>query len=133
MRRVTQRRPKIDRLAPPWLIHRFVDPQAQFLFVAPADIRNTAASIGAIPFDVPDGTPEADLVHPPGGTCFDVIRAQFELRDPGLERLAAIVRDAQNDNRWDGSPEAAGLRAIRWASPARCATTRSGWPGHGAL
>lgn len=112
MRWVTQRRPKIDRLASPWLIRRFVDPQAEFLFVAPEDIRNTAAVTGAIPFDVPHGTPESDLTHGPGGTCFDVIRARFALADPGLKRLAAIVRDAQNDNRADGAPEAMGLRAI---------------------
>jgi uncharacterized protein YjiS (DUF1127 family) len=112
MRWVTQRRPKIDRLASPWLISRFVDPQAQFLFVAAADIRNTAASTGAIPFDVPTDTPETDLTHPPGGTCFDVIRAKFALNDPALVRLAAIVRDADNDNKLGRMPEAAGLRAI---------------------
>jgi uncharacterized protein YjiS (DUF1127 family) len=112
MRWVTQARPKIDRLASPWLISRFVDPQAQFLFVPAADIRNTAASTGAIPFDVPLGTPETDLAHPPGGTCFDVIRAKFALNDPALARMAAIVHDADNDNRVGRMPEAAGLRAI---------------------
>ncbi len=112
MRWVTQARPKIDRLASPWLISRFVDPQAQFLFVPAADVANAAASTGAIPFDVPRGTPDAELVHPPGGTCFDCIRAKFALADPALERLAAIVRDADNDNRLGRSPEAAGLRAI---------------------
>lgn len=112
MRWVTQARPKIDRLASPWLISRFVDPEAQFLFVPVADIRGAAASTGAIPFDVPAGTPETDLVHPPGGTCFDVIRARFDLNDPALARMAAIVRDADNDNRAGRMPEAAGLRAI---------------------
>lgn len=112
MRWVTQARPKIDRLASPWLISRFVDPQAQFLFVPAADVRGAAAATGAIPFDTPEGMPEADLAHPPGGTCFDSIRAKFALSDPALERLAAIVRDADNDNRFGRSPEAAGLRAI---------------------
>ncbi len=112
MRWVTQRRPKIDRLASPWLISRFVDPQAQFLFVPAEDVRNTAAATGAVPFDVPAGTPGADLVHPPGGTSFDAIRARFALNDPVLDRIAAIVRDADNDNRFGLVPEALGLRAI---------------------
>lgn len=112
MRWVTQARPKIDRLASPWLISRFVDPQAQFLFVPTGDIGNTAASTGAIPFDVPAGMPGADLVHPPGGTCFDAIRTKFGLNDLALARLAAIVHDADNDNRIGRMPEAAGLRAI---------------------
>lgn len=112
MRWVTQRRPKIDRLASPWLISRFVDPEAQFLFVAAGDVRNAAAAAGAIPFDVPVGTPGADLVHPPGGICFNVIRAKFRLDDPALERMAAIVQAAGNDNAFGPVPEAAGLRAI---------------------
>jgi hypothetical protein len=112
MRWVTQRRPKIDRLASPWLIRRFVDPQAEFLFVPATEVRNTAASAGAIPFDVPLGTPGADLVHPPGGTSFDVIREKFRLDDPALAWLARIVRDADNDNALRRLPEAAGLRAI---------------------
>ena len=112
MRWVTQRRPKIDRLASPWLISRFVDPQAEFLFVPADQVHTTAMSLGAVPFDVPAGTPGADLVHPPGGTSFDAIRARFDLRDPALERIAAIVRDADNDNRLGLVPEALGLRAI---------------------
>jgi uncharacterized protein YjiS (DUF1127 family) len=112
MRWVTQARPKIDRLASPWLISRFVDPQAQFLFVAAGDVCNTAAATGAIPFDVPVGTPDADLAHPPGGICFNVIRAKFRLDDPALERMATIVHAADNDNLFGRIPEAAGLRAI---------------------
>ncbi len=112
MRWVTQRRPKIDRLASPWLISRFVDPTAQFLFVPAADVTRAAASAGAVPFDVPAGTPGAELIHPPGGTSFDAIRVKFRIADPALERVAAIVRDAGNDNGVGGAPEAAGLRAI---------------------
>lgn len=112
MRWVTQRRPKIDRLASPWLIRRFVDPQAEFLFVPAGEVRDTAASAGAIPFDVPVGTPGADLVHPPGGTSFDAIRSKFRLDDPALDWVATIVRDADNDNALTRLPEAAGLRAI---------------------
>lgn len=112
MRWVTQHRPKIDRLASPWLIRRFVDPQAEFLFVPPADIRSAAATASAIPFDVPSALPENEFNHPPGGTTFDVLRDKFELRDPVLDRVGAIVRDADNDNAFRRVPEAAGLRAI---------------------
>jgi hypothetical protein len=112
MRWVTQARPKIDRLASPWLISRFVDPEAQFLFVPARDICQAAASAGAIPFDVPAGTPNVDLAHPPGGICFDVIRAKFRLIDPALDRVAAIIHAADNDNLFRRVPEAAGLRAI---------------------
>jgi hypothetical protein len=94
------------------LICRFVDREAQFVFVPPADVVATAASMGAIPFDVPAGTPGVDLVHPPGGTSFDAIRAKIELCDPALDRIADIVRDADNDNCPGLVPEAAGLRAI---------------------
>ena len=112
MRWVTQSRPKIDRLASPWLISRFVDPEAQFLFVPADTVCNTAAATGAVPFDVPAGTPGADLIHPPGGTSFDAIRTKFALADPALDRIADIVRDADNDNRFGLVPEALGLRAI---------------------
>lgn len=112
MRWVTQARPKIDRLASPWLIRRFVDPQAEFLFVPAAEVRSAAAAAKAIPFDVPAGTPGAELVHPPGGTSFDAIRGKFRLDDPALDWLARIVRDADNDNAFRRMPEAAGLRAI---------------------
>lgn len=111
MRWVTQEKPKIDRLASPWLISRFVDREAQFLFVPRADVCNAAAVAGAIPFDVP-GTPGVEFNHPPGGTTFDVIRTRFELRDPALDRVAAVVRDADNDNAARRVPESAGLRAI---------------------
>jgi hypothetical protein len=112
MRWVTRQRPKIDRLASPWLIKRFVDPQAQFLFVPVSEIRQAAIRTGAIPFDLPDGRPEVELVHPPGGTSFDVIRTQFGIRDPAVARIAALVRAAGNDNLARRSPQASGLRAI---------------------
>jgi hypothetical protein len=111
MRWVTQARPKIDRLASPWLIRRFVDHEAEFLFVPAADVRNAAAAAGAVPFDVP-GAPGVEFNHPPGGTTFDVIRERFQIRDPALDRVAAVVRDADNDNAYGRAPEAAGLRAI---------------------
>jgi hypothetical protein len=111
MRWVTAEQPKIDRLASPWLIRRFVDREAEFLFVPAADVRDAAAAAGAVPFDVP-GASGVELNHPPGGTTFDVIRERFQIRDPALDRVAAVVRDADNDNAYGRAPEAAGLRAI---------------------
>jgi hypothetical protein len=111
MRWVTQQRPKIDRLACPWLISRFIDPNPEFLFVPVRDVAGAAASVGAIPFDVP-GIPGAEFWHAEGGCTFDVFRAQFQLDDPALARVAAIVRAADNDNLVRTIPEAAGLRAI---------------------
>ena len=112
MRWVTQRRPKIDRLASPWPIRRFVDPEAEFLFVPAGEVRRTADATGAIPFDLPSAMAPDDLTHPPGGTSFDAICERFGVRDPALDRVARIVRDADNDNIRRRSPEAAGLRAI---------------------
>lgn len=112
MRWVTQRRPKIDRLASPWLIKRFVDPQAEFLFVPAAQVPEKAVATGAIPFDVPEGTPGAELVHPAGGTSFDAIRTRFAIRDPAVARIATLVSDADNDNLVRRTPQASGLRAI---------------------
>lgn len=111
MRWVTAERPKIDRLASPWLIRRFVDRQAEFLFVPAAEIRKVAAA-GAIAFDVPGGAPGIDFGHAPGETTFDAIRQKFQLYDPALDRVSAVVRDADNDNVLRRVPEAAGLRAI---------------------
>jgi uncharacterized protein YjiS (DUF1127 family) len=112
MRWVTQERPKIDRIACPWLIRRFIDPDPKFLFVPARDVTAAAASAGAVPFDVPRGTPEAEFVHPDGGCTFDVFLRRFHLDDPALARVAAIVRAADNDNLRSTVPEAAGWRAI---------------------
>jgi hypothetical protein len=111
MRWATHERPKIDRLASPWLIRRFVDREAEFLFLPPTEIRKLAVAGEAIPFDV-HGTPEAELVHGPGETTFDVIRQKFHLYDAALDRVGAVIRDADNDNAFRRVPEAAGLRAI---------------------
>ncbi len=110
MQWVTRRRPKIDRLACPWLIRRFIDQHAEFLFVAPGDVREIANGTGAIPFDVPG----VELAAPRGGCSFDAFLSKYRLDDPALIRIAGIVRAADNDN--SGAPrdvaEAAGLRAI---------------------
>lgn len=104
---VTRSRPKIDRIACPWLIRRFVDPDAVFLFVAPAEVNAVAERFGATPFDV-DGvywSHRAELC------TFDVMVAELGLSSEPLARLASIVRGADT-NRLDLAPEAAGLLAI---------------------
>jgi rhodanese-related sulfurtransferase len=104
---VTRHRPKIDRIACPWLIRRFVDPDAQFLFVAPAEVGEVADRFGAIPFDV-----EGCFWSHRGDLCtFDVMVAEWGLATEALDRLARVVRGADT-NRHDLAPEAAGLLAI---------------------
>ena len=103
---VTRARPKIDRVACPWLIRRFVDPHAVFLFVAPAEVAGVAALLGAMPFDV-----EGVFWSHRGDRCtFDTMLAEFGLAIPALDRLAAIVRGADTA-RLDLAPEAPGLLA----------------------
>ena len=104
---VTRHRPKIDRIACPWLIRRFVDPGAQFLFVAPSEVQAVADRFGAVPFDI-----EGVTFSHRGDLCsFDAMIADFGLATPALERLATIVRGADTD-RHDLAPQAAGLLAI---------------------
>ena len=107
MQWVTRQRPKIDRLACPWLIRRFIDAQSEFLFVPAADVRAVAQARGAIPFDVPG----VELWHGGNGCSFDMLLARYQCQDPALRRIAGIVRAADNDN-LRRAPEAAGLRAI---------------------
>ncbi|MGK6323138.1 chromate resistance protein ChrB domain-containing protein [Sphingomonas sp. DT-51] len=107
---VTRARPKVDRVACPWLIRRFVDPDARFLFVAPAEVLPVAEREDAEPFDVAgDGV----FWSHRGDRCtFDVMVEAFGLGDHApLVRLAAVVRGADTD-RLDLAPEAAGLLAI---------------------
>jgi rhodanese-related sulfurtransferase len=104
---VTRARPKIDRIACPWLVRRFVDPGAQFLFVAPGEVAAVADRFGAVPFDV-----EGVAFSHRGPACtFDALIADFGLSTPALERLATVVRGADTD-RHDLAPQAAGLLAI---------------------
>lgn len=103
---VTRARPKVDRLACPWLIRRFVDPAAVFLFVAPAEVEGVASRFGATPFDI-----ENTHWSHRGDLCtFDVMIAEFALATEPLQRLAAIVRGADTA-RLDLAPEAPGLLA----------------------
>jgi rhodanese-related sulfurtransferase len=103
---VTRFRPKVDRIACPWLIRRFIDPRAVFLYVAPPDVAGVAEQFGAAPFDV-DG---AFWGHRGDACTFDVMMETFGLTTEPLKRLAAIVR-AADMNRVDDVPQAAGLLA----------------------
>ena len=104
---VTRHRPKIDRIACPWLIRRFVDPEARFLFVSPGEVLNVADRFGATAFDI-EG---AELSHRGELCSFDVMLADWGLKTEPLERLAKVIR-AADTNRHDLAPEAAGLLAI---------------------
>jgi rhodanese-related sulfurtransferase len=104
---VTRTKPKIDRIACPWLIRRFIDREAEFLFVEPAHVRDVAGELGAIPFDV-DG---AELSHVGPCCTFDTLIDRFGLVDPALDYLRLIVRGADTAQ-LDLAPEAAGLLAV---------------------
>jgi len=105
---VTRRRPKIDRIACPWLIRRFLDQQARILFVDPEEVIDVARTSGGIPFDIKD----VELSHEGERCSFDTMLKLFGLEsDPSLAQLALIVRGADTA-RHDLVPEAAGLHAI---------------------
>jgi len=104
---VTRARPKIDRIACPWLILRFIDPRAQFFYVPTAEVFAFAAAHQAVAFDIPGAPVEHD-----GPRCsFDTLLRAFELDSPALARLATIVRGADTDS-LQLAPESAGLLAI---------------------
>jgi rhodanese-related sulfurtransferase len=105
---VTRRRPKIDRIACPWLIRRFLDPQARVLFVDPDQVVNVAKQSGGTPFDIAN----IEISHEGERCSFDTMLKLFGLEsEPSLARLALIVRGADTA-RPDLAPEAAGLHAI---------------------
>jgi rhodanese-related sulfurtransferase len=103
---ITRERPKIDRIACPWLIRRFIDPLARFEYVAAARVLEEAKSRGAIAYDIAG----APVTHRGERCSFDALIEDFALADPGLERLALIVRGADTD-RLDLAPQSAGLLA----------------------
>jgi rhodanese-related sulfurtransferase len=103
---VTRSRPKVDRIACPWLIRRFVDPEAVFLFVAPSEVVAVGERFGAAPFDIED----VFWSHRGELCTFDVMVGELGLASPALERLARIVRGADTAQ-LDLEPEAAGLLA----------------------
>jgi hypothetical protein len=108
MRWVTRTNAKVDRIACPWLIRRFIDPQAEFLFVAPEEVLPVAQREGAIPFDVP-GVP---LGHVEGRCSFESLLHAYGLSDPALRLLGRIVHGADIPADIGIEPEAAGLRAM---------------------
>jgi hypothetical protein len=108
MKWVTRERPKVDRIACPWLIKRFVDPQAEFLYAPGKDVSAVAQREGATPYDVPG----AELGHHGDECSFDAIVRKYKLSDdPALARLALIVRGADTAAN-DLTPESRGLLAI---------------------
>jgi hypothetical protein len=107
MRWVTRERPKIDRVACPWLVARFVDPDPEFLFVPPHEVARVAREADAIPFDV-EGV---ELSHDGEFCSFDAFLLKYKLSDPALHELAVIVRGADTA-RLDLAPQCAGLLAI---------------------
>ena len=107
MKWITRERPKIDRIACPWLIARFIDPAAEFLYVPAADVLNIAKETGAIPYDIPG----VEYGHRGELCSFDAFLDKHDLNDPALRRLAVIVRGADTD-RLDLAPQCAGLLAL---------------------
>lgn len=107
MKWITRERPKIDRIACPWLIRKFIDADAEFLYVASSEVRQIAAREGAIPYDIPD----VELSHVGELCSFDAFIRKYQLRDPALDQLALIVRGADT-SRLGLTPQSSGLYAI---------------------
>ena len=107
MKWITRERPKIDRIACPWLIARFIDKEPEFLYVPSDQVMTVAAQTGAIPYDVP----KVEYTHVGDDCSFDTFIKKHKLDDRGLRDMATIVRGADTD-RVDLAPQAAGLLAI---------------------
>jgi len=108
MKWVTRKNANVDRIACPWLIKRFIDPDAEFLYVAAPDVPAVAEREGAVPYDVAG----VELGHVDGRCSFESIIVRYGLKDPALDRLALIVHGADVAADLDVTPEAAGLKAI---------------------
>ena len=111
MKWITRENIKVDRVACPWLIRRFVDAEAQFLFVPEDQVLGRAATEEAAPFDMPRN-PELKFTHHDGMCTFEVIMREFRLQDVALARLARIVHGADIQGEEHAAAEAPGLRAI---------------------
>lgn len=107
MKLITREGPKIDRIACPWLIKRFIDSDAEFLYVAASEVRKMAMDTGAIPYDIPD----VELSHEGELCSFDAFLKKYQLKEPALDQLAAIVRGADTA-RLELTPQSSGLYAI---------------------
>ncbi len=109
MKWVTRERVKVDRVACPWLIRKFVDPAAEFLFMPPDQVAVVAEATGAIPYDVAG----AELGHHEGRCSFEAILQRYNLvEDPALVLLGRIVNGADTDNNLYHQPEGPGLEAV---------------------
>ena len=107
MKWVTRERPKIDRIACPWLIKRFIEKDPEFLYVPAPDVLKTAEKTGAIPYDIPG----VKFSHAGEKCSFDAFLAEYKLDAPGLDKLADIVRGADTSH-LDLTPQSHGLFAI---------------------
>jgi hypothetical protein len=108
MKWVTRKNASVDRIACPWLVRRFIDPEAEFLYVPAADVLAVAEREGALPYDVAG----VELGHVDGRCSFESIILRYGLDDPALSRLAQIVHGADVAADINLTPEAAGLKAI---------------------
>jgi hypothetical protein len=108
MKWVTREHPKIDRIACPWLIRRFIESDAEFLYVPADRVFAVAQETGATPYDIPAAEP---FSHHGDRCSFDAFLEHYRLEDPALERLAVIVRGADTA-RHDLTPQSSGLHAI---------------------
>jgi hypothetical protein len=107
MRWVTRERPKIDRIACPWLIARFIDTAPEFLYVPPGEVLAVATNTGAVPYDIPG----VEMSHVGELCSFDAFLSKYALDDPALAQLATIVRGADT-SRLDLAPQSPGLYAL---------------------
>jgi hypothetical protein len=107
MKWITRERPKIDRIACPWLIKNFVDHQAEFIYVPKEQVFSKAKELDAIPYDIPG----AEYSHEGDYCTFDYIIKRHNIHDPAVSQLALIVRGADTDS-FELAPQAAGLWAI---------------------
>lgn len=107
MKWITRERPKIDRIACPWLVANFIDKQPEFLYVPANEVLATAAKTRAIPYDIPG----VELSHDGELCSFDAFLKKYELSAPALKQLAVIVRGADT-SRLDLTPQSAGLYAL---------------------
>lgn len=107
MKWATRERPKIDRIACPWLIARFIDKEPEFLYVPAGEVLAVAEKTGAVPYDIPG----VEMSHVGELCSFDAFLSKHMLNEPALQQLAAIVRGADT-SRLDLTPQSAGLYAI---------------------
>jgi hypothetical protein len=107
MKWITRERPKIDRVACPWLIARFIDKEPEFLYVPASQVMSEAQRTGAVPYDVPG----VEFTHVGELCSFDAFLARYDLADPALKQLAAIVRGADT-SRLELTPQSPGLYAL---------------------